>query len=116
MAGEAQQLGRFIGNLSRKVDTVQENLNASESNAVLQIYSEQVIEVQGYYSLVRKNYALNTLVWDHPVYGDLDVFVWDGGYLVSTTGAPFPLSFSGGGFFFNAINVSGSSLMSSGVY
>lgn len=113
------ELGRIIGGLVNTTNQIQSDHVETDINQSLVLTPIDRAKVETTVTIIRQNHDGHSLVLDHPVYGELDnsTLSLDGGYLVSETGAEFPLDFSnnsGLGFSFDEKSVSGSSLI--GIY
>jgi len=89
----AAQLGKILGNLSKRQQYTDENLTPEEVEGQLLLKQREIIELTGSATLTAKYYDLTSFVLDHPVLGELDssILELDGGY--QQTGSSFPLTF-----------------------
>lgn len=80
MADSATELGRYLASLSNQQSQLSSQISPDDSDPLLTLYNTDNIIVEGVLSVTTKLYATNSLIWNHPIQGDLDVFAWDGGY------------------------------------
>ena len=78
--GSANKLASAIASQSNDIQTLQSNISPDDPNAVFPLFFNYRLIQSGELIVKKKVYELNALVWDHPVYGDLDVYIWDAGY------------------------------------
>lgn len=86
------ELGQTIKQLGKDINITNQNLSPDETDNVMILTPLDTFELTLTVNVYRRNYETNTLVFDHPTYGDLDVFIWDGGY--AGDGALFPMTFT----------------------
>ena len=80
MTSSAEQLGQIIGNLVQQQQVTSQNKNGQvvQTTKRRTIYEDPVLGAQ--VTLTKKVPLSNSLQFDHPVKGDWNVYVWDGGY------------------------------------
>jgi len=80
MVNSAEQLGKVIGGLVTAQQVTSQNRNGAvvKTTKRRSIYEE--IKVKGNITLTKKVPESTSLQFDHPVKGDWNVYVWDGGY------------------------------------
>jgi len=91
---DTAKLGSMLTKQADEQDAIKDNISPDDSETQEQIYLSELIRVGGTVTINRKDYAANTFVIDHPVYGDIDsaTLLIDGGY-ASQGGIQFPGSF-----------------------
>jgi hypothetical protein len=77
MTGSTGELGRFLGGLSREQSDIKSNLSADEVEASNFLFFFEQFIVGGELVVTKKFYSDDALVWNHPVYGDLNVYSWN---------------------------------------
>lgn len=74
------QLGRMIGMLAVNQSNLSSQISPDESDPLMTLFNNEEVVIEGVMTLNTLLFSTSGLVWDHPVYGDLDVFAWDEGY------------------------------------
>ena len=78
-----KELARIIGSSIRNQSSIQENLSPDEAGAQLStLNSEQLVLELEFTATKRVPYS-DSLVFNHPVQGDLNVYSWNKGYDVA---------------------------------
>lgn len=82
MSSTATEVGKIIGNIINKQVTTDENLAAQEVDSQVVIVNQEQFRLSGTLSIVKRAYATDSFILDHPVYGELDssTLKIDGGY------------------------------------
>lgn len=81
MPSSVQQLGAMLGKNIKEQSRIKENLSPDEFDSQLGLYNTEQVAVELVVSSESKCYDTNALVWNHPVYGDLNVQEWNGDYI-----------------------------------
>jgi hypothetical protein len=102
----AEELGKALGNLSNNQSDLKETVMGDEIEQSLLLTPIDTIEVETTVVVYKKFYDGESLILDHPLFGQLDnsTLHLDGDYASSVYGAIFPLDFSdnaGAGFAFD---------------
>ena len=80
MVDASVELGKVLGKLSVSQSATNEQLSGDDSAGSIGLYLSMGVKVSGVLKRTKYFWASTTLVFDHPVNGDLDVFAWDVGY------------------------------------
>jgi len=86
------QVAAIIGGLSREQGSIKESF-ADQGDSSFLLSPFESVKVSGEVVVTKNVYASDSLVWNHPVNGDLNVFVWNGGYDSSQSEVLFDKSF-----------------------
>jgi len=91
----ATALGEMIGKLSADQDNIKENISPDDTETQEQVYAQEEVVSEGDIQVIRKNYADDSFVIDHPVLGYINsaTLKIDGGYGGALGGFTFPGSF-----------------------
>ncbi len=83
-----KELARNLATTANEQESVKQNLSGDDTEALLQLQSNEKIVMSGSFLATKYTYATDSFIIDHPVYGELDssVLLLDGGYgLLSIT-------------------------------
>ncbi len=86
---EVDKLAGVINGITTTQEELKSNLSADDGESQEQLYLGEQISIGGTVTLTQKNYATESFILDHPVYGELDsaVYKLDGGY--ASPGIPY---------------------------
>jgi hypothetical protein len=84
MVSSSQEVGRVLGNLSKEQTVIKSNISPNEQNASAFIVNQEQLLFYGSLTVTANLYSSDSLVWNHPVYGDLNTQEWNGDYESST--------------------------------
>ena len=73
-------IGEQVGLLSQRVASLEENITPDEPVDQLQVGYNDDLLVEGDLTVTATELDGDSLVFNHVVQGDLNVFVWNGGY------------------------------------
>ena len=92
---EDRELGKVIGGIISSQSETNENLSPDESENQDIIVANFSTNMSGSIQLIKKPYASDSFILDHPVYGELDsaVLKLDGGYATIAGSPTFPATF-----------------------
>jgi hypothetical protein len=76
----ASDLGRFIGKLSNEQSVIKDNMSGDEEIRILELEDSDEIIFDENATATALFFEDNALVFDHPIYSDLNVYIWDAGY------------------------------------
>ncbi len=88
-----KELARNLATTANEQESVKQNLSGDDTEALLQLQSNEKIVMSGSFLATKYTYATDSFIIDHPVYGELDssVLLLDGNYAQEE--ALFPLTF-----------------------
>jgi len=84
------KLGNVINGIASEQDSIKENLSPDDSETQEQLVMFEKFIITGDVTLNKLEYADDSFVIDHPVYGDIDstTLLIDGGWLTGGAGWP----------------------------
>ena len=76
----ASKLGKELAASKQTESSLSDNISPDDPSEQIIIGAGGSVVVSGTIHVIGKEYDEDSLVFNHPIQGDLNVFVWNGGY------------------------------------